>query len=143
MSHTTTGVRAETSLPFPYKELSIPLSFNENISIQALNSGQKKVTHDLYEVFAPVLDKNISAQIQKTVNVKTSLIYPVKSRGKVLGVMIVSVSRDENKLSAYEKESIEELVNVVGIALDNALLYENLKTTSEELKLANERLKQL
>ena len=143
MSHTATGVKAQTSLPFPYKQLEIPLDCEENLSIKAIISGSKQVTHDLYEVFVPVLDKNISAEIQKTVNVKTSLIYPVRARGKILGVMIVSISRDENELSAYEKESIEELVNVLGIALDNALLYQDLKETSEQLKIANERLKQL
>lgn len=142
MSHTTTGVRAETSLPFPYKELSIPLNFEANIAIKALRLGQKQLTHNLFEVFTPVLDERISAEIQKTVNVQTSLIYPVKARGRTIGVMIISSSKHQEKLSRYEIESIEELVNVVGIALDNALLYKDLKITSDQLKLANERLRQ-
>lgn len=143
MSRTATGFLAKKALPLPYEKLEIPLSYDENISVQAVKLGQRKITHDLYSLFVPALSREVSQKIQETVNVKTSMVYPVRARGRTIGVMIVSISRLESQISSYEKESIENLVDVVGIALDNALLYENLKSTSEKLAQANERLKEL
>lgn len=143
MSRTQQGDRAKKSLPFPYEQLEIPLSATENLSIQAMRDNQRKETHNLYDLFRPTLNKQTSDQIQATVNVKTSLVYPIKARGKNIGIMIISLSRDEPKLLAYENESIEELLNVVGIALDNSLLYQDLKATSKQLAYVNERLKEL
>ena len=143
MSRTATGFLAKKALPLPYDKVEIPLSFDENVSVQALKMGQRRVTHDLYSLFVPALDRATSEKIQKTVKVKTSLVYPVRARGKTIGVMIISISRDESQLSAYEKESIESLVDVVGIALDNAMIYESLESATEQLKNANGRLKEL
>lgn len=143
MSRTATGFLAKKALPLPYEKLEIPLSFSENVSVQALKTGKRKVTHDLYSLFVPALDRATSEKIQRTVKVKSSLVYPVIARSKTIGVMIVSINRDESELSTYEKESIENLVDVVGIALDNATLYESLKLTTDQLKQVNEKLKEL
>ncbi len=141
MSNTQTGLQAKRTLPFPYEKLEIPLNCEQNLAIQAFKTNQRKITHDLYDVFVPVLDKNISKEIQETVGVKTSLVYPVRARERAIGVMIISVSRLENQLSAYELESIENLVDVIGIALENSILYQDLRITTQKLQEANSRLK--
>ena len=76
------------------------------MSIQAIKTGQIKITHDLYDLFLPALNREVSQKIQNPVGVKTSFVYPIKARGKTIGVMIVSVARLESKLSSYEKETI-------------------------------------
>lgn len=141
MSNTQSGLQAKRTLPFPYEKLEIPLNCEQNLAIQAFKTNQRKITHNLYDVFIPVLNKNISKQIQETVGVKTSLIYPVRARERVIGVMIISVGRMESELSAYELESIENLVDVIGIALENSMLYQNLRIITEKLQEANNRLK--
>lgn len=143
MSNTQTGLQAKRTLPFPYEKLEIPLNCQQNLAIQAFKTNQRKITHDLYDVFVPVLDKNISKEIQETVGVKTSLVYPVRARERAIGVMIISVSRLESELSAYELESIENLVDVIGIALENSILYQDLRITTQKLQEANSRLKAL
>lgn len=143
MSSTVTGVKARRSLPIPYEQLEIPLSTLENLSIRAIKENQMKITHDLYDLFAPALDRTISKEIQDTVKVQTSLVYPIRSKGGVIGVMVVSIARSEKDLSSYERESIENLVDVVGIALENALLYQQIKDASHELALVNQKLQEL
>ncbi|TSC63591.1 MAG: Uncharacterized protein G01um101493_404 [Microgenomates group bacterium Gr01-1014_93] len=143
MSNTTTGVRAKNVLPIPYNELEIPLRFNQNISVQAVKTGKIQMTHNLYDLFLPVLDRDLSRRIQETVNVKTSFVYPVKARGKTIGVMIVSISRAENQLTLFDRQTVEDLIDVVGIALDNAMLYQDLLITGKKLEDANIRLKEL
>lgn len=143
MSNTTEGVRAKMSLPFEYETLEIPLNADQNISIQALKSGQIKVTNDLYDLFVPVLSKEVSKKIQETVKVRTSVVYPVKARNKTIGVMIVSIASHKKNLSYFEQGTIEDLIDVVGIALDNALIYQNLLETEKKLEEANIRLKEI
>lgn len=143
MSSTVTGVKAKQSLPIPYEQLEIPLTALDNLSIRAIKENQMKITHDLYDLFTPALDRQISKEIQETVQVKTSLIYPIRSKEGVIGVMVVSIARSEKDLSTYERESIENLVDVVGIALENALLYQQIKDASRELSLANQKLQEL
>lgn len=143
MSNTAEGVRAKMSLPFEYEALEIPLNADQNVSIQALKSGRIKVTNDLYDLFVPTLSKETSKKIQETVKVKTSVVYPVKAREKTIGVMIVSIARHKKNLSRFEQETIEDLVDVVGIALDNALIYQDLLATEKKLEEANIRLKEL
>lgn len=143
MSRTPTGLKAKQVLPIPYEKLEVPLTALQNITVQVVKTGQKKITHDLYDVFVPALDRPTSLKIQETVQVKTSLVYPLKARGKTIGVMIVSIARSEDQLSTYEKETIENLVDFVAMAMDNAILYQNLKVTSIKLEQANIRLQEL
>lgn len=143
MSNTTAGVQAKRVLPLPYERLEIPLSFDQNLSIQAIRTGEIKITHSLYDLFIPALSREVSKKIQETVRVKTSFVYPVRARGKTIGVMIVSVGREEKKLSTFERVTIEDLVDVVGIALDNAILYQDLVETGRKLEQANIKLKEL
>ena len=143
MSNTITGIQAKKHLPVPYEQLEISLAYENNLSVKAAKNGKMYITHDLYDVFVPAFDRELSKKIQETVNIKTSFIYPVKVKGKTIGVIIVSVSRSENQVSLYEKETIEDLVDVVGIALDNAILYKSLTETTEKLKQANVKLREL
>lgn len=143
MSNTMTGIQAKQTLPFPYEKLEIPLNYEQNLAIKVLKINKLQITHDLYDVFMPVLNKDMSHKIQETVGVKTSLIYPVRVGGRPIGTMIISIGRLENQLSIYELESIEDLVGVVGTSLENAMLYEDLKKTSLQLKQVNAKLKEL
>lgn len=143
MSRTSRGNLAKQVLPFPYEQLSIPLNYSQNLMIKAIQEQKLQVTRNLHDVFVPVLDEKISRDIQVAVGVKTSLVYPVKARGKVIGVMIISLSRENEDLKSYESETIKDLIDVVGIALDNAMLYQNLKTAGAELQEANSKLKEL
>lgn len=143
MSNTSTGVKAKRALPVPYEELEIPLRFDQNLSVLAVKTGKIQMTHNLYDLFLPVLDRDMSRRIQETVNVKTSFVYPVRARGKTIGVMIVSIARSENQLALFDRQTVEDLIDVVGIAIDNAMLYQDLLVTGRELELANTRLKEL
>lgn len=143
MSETPTGIKAKQVLPIPYEKLNIPLDYDQNLSIKVIKTGKMQITHNLYDIFMPIFDQWLSTKIQQTVGVKTSMIYPLRARGKIIGVMIVSIGRFEDQLSTYEKESIENLVDFVAVALDNAILYQNLIETSKKLEQANVKLQDL
>ncbi len=143
MSRTSSGNQAKGILPIKYELLEIPIHSQDNLGIKALYSGQIQITDSLYEVMVPAITRELADKLQQTVNVKTSMVYPISARGKRIGVMIVSSSKDANEISNYDKESLKNLVDVVGVALDNATLYQNLRKTTQQLAEANIKLQQL
>lgn len=143
MSRTLVGLETHKFLPVPYNQIFIPLTSYDNMSIQVLRSGARKITHKLYDVLKPALDEMASDKIQQTIGIKTSLIYPVFAKEKAIGIMIFSLKREENKISLYELDTIKKLVDVMGIALDNARVYGQLRETTRQLGQANQRLQEL
>jgi signal transduction histidine kinase len=69
-------------------------------------------------------------------NVATPLIV----RDKPIGVLVISMSRDTNDLSDFEREMLRKFSENAGIALENAKLYKNLKDAKDELSEAYENL---
>ena len=143
MSRTPVGLETQKFLPIPYRQVAIPLTHKENLLVQSLDEGKMKITHDMFEIFKPTLDKYTSLRIQQTIGIKTSLVYPLSVRGKKIGVMIFSIRREERELSVYQLDMIEKLVDAMGIALDNARVYQELRDTTKQLAEANNKLREL
>lgn len=143
MSNTPTGLKAKQLLPIPYEQVGIPLNFDSNFTIKAIKTNQVQVTNSLFSVLAPAIDEPTCQKIQLESGLKTFIIYPVSVRGQVRGMMIMSFRKELAKITAYEKEETKKLIDTMGIALDNAFLYENLKITTGQLSQANIKLQQL
>ncbi|SRR5258708_4730160 len=143
MSNTQSGKQARQLLPMPYNQVDIPLNWNANYTIKAVNTGQIQVTNSLFSVLSPTIDEATCNKIQIESGLKTFLVYPLSVRGEVQGMMILSFKKELPQITAYEKDAYKKLVDTMGIALDSALLYENLKATTQQLKYANTRLKEL
>ncbi|MDX1624524.1 MAG: PAS domain S-box protein [Gemmatimonadota bacterium] len=70
----------------------------------------------------------------------TLVTVPVEARGRVLGAMTLTRVRDEAPpLKETDRELAEELGRRVGVALDNARLYEALQRSEEDYRLLAER----
>ncbi len=69
----------------------------------------------------------------------SELCVPVKSRGKVLGVLNVE-SQEEDAFSPADRTTLELLADVAAIALENAQLFQELKEKADQLGQANRRL---
>ncbi len=143
MSRTPVGLETHKFLPMPYTHIGIPLTEKDNILIQTLDDGRMRIVHDLHLLFTPVLDQVTTEKIQKTIGIKTSLVYPVLAKGKKIGVMVFSVKREEKAISPYEFDMIQKLIDAMGIALDNARIYQQLREITSKLEQANQKLEQL
>jgi signal transduction histidine kinase len=105
--------------------------FGQVIAVRkpVLNAGLPELLADFFPV----------AKLKKTAddsNLKTVLLYPLVTENKVIGILMLGLNRFYKSLNEHEQESIFSLVDVVAVALDKALVY-------EQLKVANEGLKQL
>jgi putative methionine-R-sulfoxide reductase with GAF domain len=75
----------------------------------------------------------------KKTGAKSLVSVPIKVRDKVLGILDL-VSRTPRTFGKEEVELLESIANQMGVAIENANLYENLKQTNFELE---KRLKEL
>lgn len=64
---------------------------------------------------------------------QTILLYPLAAQDRVIGLIIFALNRNFKTLSTYEQEAIKSLIDVVSVALNNALLYEKLEATNKQL----------
>lgn len=67
-------------------------------------------------------------------HVETILLYPIITEQKTSGMLLLALNRGYDILSDFEKESIKNFLDVVTVALDKALLYQQLQTANEQLK---------
>jgi signal transduction histidine kinase len=114
----------------------IRLSDESNVIVKSVREQQKQIIQGISSLLALNVVDGSLGKIEETDEIKSTLIYPLKIRGKSLGVLIVGIRENGDEISQFQIDLVERLVDIVGIAIDNAFLY-------QEIKEANERLKEL
>jgi len=143
ISNTQSAERFLKATPVPFKDIVIPLDASENLSVRAINERKMFVTGEVSDVLLPALSREWVEGFQKTLGIKTTIVFPIIAKEKVLGSLIFSLSKEKEKISDEEWSVLDSFVGAVGIALDNALLFKSLKETTDQLSIANEKLKEI
>lgn len=120
----------------PYKDLSIPLSRKTNPLVQAFSSKQTKFSDTFSSLYEGLVTKSISKKIQTEARIKTTVIYPLVTENRKIGVLLLAMNRTYKDLTNFEKEAIDSFVEVLAVSLDKALVY-------DELRIANQKLREL
>lgn len=143
ISNTQSAARFLHATPVHFENIVIPFTASENLSIRAINERKMFSSSEVADVLYPALPRDWVDNFQKTLGIKTSLTYPIVAKDKVLGSLIFSLSKGKEQISEEEWSILDSFVGAVGIALDNALLFKSLNDTTQQLKIANEKLQQL
>ena len=101
---------------------------------------EKKMAHteDLREIWDALVPDEMYNKVKSTGHVQSSIVFPLIIENEVIGVFLLSLNRLYEDLVDYEKESIGTFINVIAVALDKSMLYEELTDTNAKLKTANE-----
>lgn len=134
VSQTDQIKQIEQSLHLNFSEAKIPLTYEDNIIVRAFTRKTVQLSHDLYDTFGPNTSRDVSKQVQEMLSIVTIIAAPLIARGHSIGVFVIALDLDENSMSAYEHDLRERLPNVVGVAMDNALLYQEIQQANEKLK---------
>lgn len=116
------------------ESLSLSLKNSENFAVECVLERKTRLTNSLYDLLIPMVDEKKAAEIQKTLGVATLVLYPLVFGDETFGVLIVALDKHVGDLSRAEREALHELIEVVGIAIDRAKLYADLKEANEKLK---------
>lgn len=136
ISQTAQLQQIEQFFKITFLELPVSLDDTNNIIAKAFTEKRVQVSHDVYDVLGPTIAKDQAKQIQEMLSILTITVYPLIARGSAIGALVLSLDQSENNLNNYQHDLRERLPGVIGVAMDNALLY-------QEIQLANEKLKAL
>lgn len=142
-SETKEAIEAIKALSIPFTKIEIAVNDPNNLMSRALVQKKEFVTSNLYDVFVPVLTQEESRKIQQIMSIQSTIIYPIYVADIPIGVFIASSKKKVNEITNYEKEVIGLFVDGAGIALQNTVFTTSLQEVSENLRRANERLKEL
>ena len=121
---------------------SFSTSLTNNLLVQVLADKKVKTTNSLVDVLqtGSILGTEDAFIIQRIAGIKSALVFPVIVREEVIGAMLVCQQFEISDLNEYQWDLLERLVAVIGIAIDNALLYNQVQATNQKLKVLD-RLK--
>lgn len=115
------------------KELTISLEETDNLIVQAYKAGDQLTSSSIDSIFRSSSRELASETLKETSYPEGIIIYPIKVKNNVTGVLVVLTTTMKEDQSKEEKAILSEFVKEVGIALDNALLYQGLKATNQKL----------
>jgi signal transduction histidine kinase len=118
----------------PLPELTINLNFPDNLIINAIKSQSRQITSNLLDILTPLATQEISDQIENLTQIKTLVIYPLLLGDKTIGALTLGLPKKVDDLSRAEKETLEEAINLVTIALDRAELHADLEQANTKLQ---------
>ncbi len=126
-----------------FSDQILPFAEDRNLLNQVIVQRKSFYTTNLFDVQVGVLPEEISKKIQQFFNMKGIFVYPLVSRDKVIGILEYTSIKKREDLSPFEFTIMQEFVSEAGRALENALLYQDLKYTSRKLEVANIKLKEV
>lgn len=100
-------------------------------------------TEDLKDIWDSTIPSGMVEKIKMEGHTKSAFMYPLFIGEKLIGAFMVGINRTRNDLVHDERVSIESFINVIAVALNKSMLYEELNITNTMLGTANDKLKVL
>lgn len=119
---------------FEVKAIQIPFTEKENICVSAIETGTSRRTDQLSGLLSPIISSADVERLSATFHNIICLAYPLLIDSRVRGVLVLVVGGEYEKMSTFEREKIDSLSNVVAVALDKAIIYQELKTANDKLQ---------
>lgn len=117
-----------------FQDFKISLREDDNLFVKSVFNKRWRMTNALHDILTPSIDEKTAKEIQEKLMIKTSIIYPIMFAGEVLGTLMLGIDKHVGDLSRSERETLHELIEVVGIAIERAQIYEDLKNANSKLK---------
>lgn len=143
LSQTPEAARATSVSTIPFEKIVIPLTAMENYCVKVMYEGRPLVTTAWPYLLTPPLEPEAALRNQRAAGIKTSMVYPVYAQGRPIGSIIFSMVKDYRQVTEDEKDLLSGFTDLVGLAVQNSIIYTSLKTTSKQLVEANKKLEEL
>src|SRR3989344_6391956 len=96
-----------------------------------INTKATQYTEDLTAVWGSSLTNEALIALEKEGHIRSVIALPLIICGSVRGIFTVRFNRIYDELTDYEKESIQSLSDVITVALEKAIIYQELRETNE------------
>ncbi|MFC1990149.1 PAS domain S-box protein [Chloroflexota bacterium] len=112
------------------------LKIGEGYNGKVAQSGEPLFVEDAFEGERPT-----KAAVMKE-NIRSQLIVPMSSKGRVVGTLCVAV-RSHRRFLSEEVELLTAISNQIGVAVENARLYQKEREVAEQLRSSEQRYREL
>lgn len=124
------------------KSLQFSGIFPENISLdkanhvitQSINNCKKYITGSYADILISPPTLQETSVLQQAFRIKTFFIFPLVVRHSVRGSLVVGHSLKLSEIGEFEVDLLNRLVDLIGIAIDNSLLYATVQENNRKLK---------
>lgn len=72
-------------------------------------------------------------KLDEEAHLQNILLYPLLTQDSLIGVLLLGLNRPYDSVNDFEKDAIASLIDVVAVALDKALIYEQLEALNKQL----------
>jgi signal transduction histidine kinase len=128
-----TSILLDDNITHIYYNGVISISQIDNPLIKATKEGKMIESIALSSFMSPPLTQETANETQKSLGIQKFIIHPFYMRNKPAGVIIFGLGEDQISYP-YWNDLIVRLPEVVSIAIDNALLYQQIEKDNEQLK---------
>jgi len=111
---------------------SVSLDQKDNLGVRAALAGEVAITHDLYDLFRPVVSREIAQTIQEMTGIRTLVTIPLLARGHLVGNLFAGTTKES--VSQDELASLRAFANQAAVAIENARLYEEARRRALQLE---------
>ncbi|MBM3131914.1 MAG: PAS domain S-box protein [Chloroflexi bacterium] len=112
------------------------IKVGEGFNGRVAETGEPMYVEDASE------DPRLTRLVVKQENIRSQIIVPMTAKGKVVGTLAAAMHSYRKFLPA-EVELITAIANQIGVAVDNARLYQEQKLVAEELRVSEQRYRGL
>jgi PAS domain S-box-containing protein len=112
------------------------LKLGEGFNGRVAQSGEPLYVEDASQ------DPRLTREVVSKFQLHSTLIVPVSSKGKVNGTLCIAMRRYRRFLPE-EVELLTAMGNQIGVAVENAHLYQQQQVTSQQLRISEERYRGL
>ncbi len=123
----------------------VPPKFAQNVDRMRVGegfNGQVAETGEPLLVEDASSDPRLTREAVRREKLQAQIIVPMKSRGRVVGTLCVAV-RQYRKFAAWEIELLIAIASEIGIAIENARLYQEQLAAATQLEISEKRYKAL
>lgn len=118
-------------VPIPFHEQMVSMSSDDNLLVKAIKDRKTYTTNTITDIQIGLFPIYISDKIQQLLAIKQLFIYPLITKDRVIGIIYYASTTFKENVSQADYSIMEEFSHEVARALDNALLYQNVKRDKE------------
>lgn len=143
ISQTNEAKMALQLTPVPFKKILIPLSNKENLLCEVLRTKTSTKTRRMYDILTPIFTEEQADTIQRSLGIKSILIYPLVSQEKIQGVLNFSLDKELEEIKEEELILLRRFTDIAALAVQNVTLFQEVKDAYIKLEKSYEDLKTL
>ena len=98
---------------------------------------------DSFSLFNDSISVDDSDSLKEYLSIQSLFVCPLQAGQGLIGILVLGVPLPKDKITVSLVTLVERLVSTVSIAVDNHLLYRQLQEVSEQLRIQNQKLREI